>query len=466
MIIYKALASARQFLLRHKADIVLVLAASGVLISKATAQDRNIQTVAIIVAGVIGVIIAIQVFFSILCWLFWKWNSVEVKKRLQQSRFVAAVFGLAPFFIDRSMTLAGVLIYTICAIAWPMAIAVAFNIKYPKTIRRFHAITSPQVAPLIPHSLAVLAAATSFIAWSEGVRLIAAPRATLTTTDNMTMIACLVGALAIILIPTIHLLFWEPTDKREVGHIVQSSRDGLPRLEWSQLAGGLVSEAHDDSRGRLMGYLGVVIIGTIAGLATGSLENMVLGTLLAAWLGAFGLRGAGSLVMHGETLKAVPHQITRSERAQEMTPLTERQDCAAYLEVQNADLMFVVEQGDRDAGTMQIVERVPFNSFLNFEEGSHHEWFKSRISTSEVRDWGVIIAQSSIGRVVLVAQSVNDKAWLIELLSRLQTTFIEQREAMLQAVAAASAGKPSGSRVAGASGNDGVIEHSAPTRRF
>ncbi len=77
---------------------------------------------------------------------------------------------------------------------------------------------------------------------------------------------------------------------------------------------------------------------------------------------------------------------------------------------------------------------MPFDSFGNFEEGSHKQWFRPRGAVTATLDWGVIVAQSSVGRIVLVAESVDEQAWLIELLVKLQTTFIAPRDDMLQAL--------------------------------
>lgn len=48
-------------------------------------------------------------------------------------------------------------------------------------------------------------------------------------------------------------------------------------------------------------------------------------------------------------------------------------------------------------------------------------------------DWGVIVAQWNVGRVMRVAESVKDHASLTELLVKLQNTFIVPREQHLKA---------------------------------
>ncbi|MEQ1577667.1 MAG: hypothetical protein ABL894_08440, partial [Hyphomicrobium sp.] len=166
--------------------------------------------------------------------------------------------------------------------------------------------------------------------------------------------------------------------------------------------------------------------------ATGNAENMVFYAMAAAWLGALGLRGAGKFAMQGETLVHVPHTKTEDERREELTPVTRREDCEAFVEQGDGKLWFCVARGTASEGQLPVVERVPFDSFGNFEEGSHKQWFRPRGSVNETLDWGVIVAQSSVGRIVLVAESLHEQAWLIELLVKLQTTFIGPRDAMLQ----------------------------------
>lgn len=172
--------------------------------------------------------------------------------------------------------------------------------------------------------------------------------------------------------------------------------------------------------------------------------GMLFGFMLAALIGSFGLRGADKPVMQGDTLRLSPHTKTDEERLEESEPVTHYEICLAYLEVADDVIWFCVERGDFYTGQTSVVERVPWQSIGNFEEGSHKEWFRSRVDKRDVRDWGVIIAQSAVGRVLRVAESVDDRAWLIELLIKLQNMFIEPREAMLQAVAEAAAAKSIG----------------------
>jgi hypothetical protein len=230
-----------------------------------------------------------------------------------------------------------------------------------------------------------------------------------------------------------------------VGTVTESQRGGLPALAWSQLVATNETVASQDANGRFNLWVGGIVIASVLGLLWGGWENMLMVGLVSAWLGAFGLGGAGTLQMAGQSLQAVPYAKTEGDRREERTPVAKREDCEAFLEVDDKGIWFCVARGDKTKGALPIVERVPWDSFGNFEEGSHRQWFRPRASMSELADWGVIIAQSSVGRVALVAESLHEQAWLIELLVRLQNTFVGPRESMLQAVRDAAAEKRGGS---------------------
>ena len=68
------------------------------------------------------------------------------------------------------------------------------------------------------------------------------------------------------------------------------------------------------------------------------------------------------------------------------------------------------------------------NELVHFDEK------RKELFSIDLADWGVIVAQSSIGRIVLVAESLSEQAWLIELLVKLQNTFILPRDDMLQSL--------------------------------
>jgi hypothetical protein len=129
---------------------------------------------------------------------------------------------------------------------------------------------------------------------------------------------------------------------------------------------------------------------------------------------------------------------TTAQLRRETQPVTRLEDCAAFIEVDNGDAYFCLARVDTGSGNVAIAERVPWESFDNFEVGSHREWFRDRSSSSDMTDWGVIIAQSSVGRVLRVAESVRDHAQLVELLAVLQNAFVAPRIRLLRAIREAS----------------------------
>lgn len=217
-----------------------------------------------------------------------------------------------------------------------------------------------------------------------------------------------------------------------IGRITEAVRNDYPVLSWTQTVSTNDTVASYDTKIRFKLYLGMIAVAIVAGIASGNPENLLFYLIAVIWLGSLGLRGAGKYALQGQTLVHVPHSKTEAERREELTPLTRREDCEAYIEKQDGKLWFCVARGTAGQGPLPVVERVPFDSFGNFEEGSHKQWFRPRGTVSETLDWGVIVAQSSVGRIVLVAQSLNEQAWLIELLVKLQTTFIGPRDAMLR----------------------------------
>ena len=233
------------------------------------------------------------------------------------------------------------------------------------------------------------------------------------------------------------LAFWHLSRDRlkaSGGLITETPRNGYPMLSWSQTVSTSETVASNDTRLRFLIYLGMIGVAAFVGIASGNPESLMFYLIAAVWLGALGLRGAGKYALQGQTLVHIPHSKSESERREELTPMTRREDCEAYVEKHDEKLWFCVARGNAGQGALAVVERVPFDSFGNFEEGSHKQWFRPRGSVNETLDWGVIVAQSSVGRIVLVAQSLDEQAWLIELLVKLQTTFIGPRDGMLQAL--------------------------------
>ena len=114
---------------------------------------------------------------------------------------------------------------------------------------------------------------------------------------------------------------------------------------------------------------------------------------------------------------------TDRDRREELTPVMRREDCEAFLEIRDDTIFFCVARGDGGQKPLPVVEVVPWVSFGNFEEGSHKQWFRSKGAPDQMPDWDVIIAQSSVPRVVNVAESMNDHASMVELLTLLQQNF-------------------------------------------
>ena len=217
-------------------------------------------------------------------------------------------------------------------------------------------------------------------------------------------------------------------------------RNEMPCVSWSQDVGTSDTLAGVDSRMRLFILLGAVLIAAVLGYRSGGMNGAGLYAFTTFIIGSFGLRYAGKPDLQ---LQISPHHKTEGERRQELTPVTRREDCEAFLQAQGDTIFFSIARGDKRRGALPVVETIPWTSFENFEEGSHKQWFRSRGMPDEMPDWGVIVAQSKVPRVVKVAESVNDHAGLVELLSALQQVFTGQsRERILAAFAEASAEGP------------------------
>jgi hypothetical protein len=212
------------------------------------------------------------------------------------------------------------------------------------------------------------------------------------------------------------------------GRLVQvgGDRRGYPTLSWTQRIASDETIASAD-RKRRFGYLGwVLVAGAVFGIyqegPKGNWSNVFYAVALFGWLGLHFMRPKASLD---------PHDPEHAKR-EENTPVARTEDCEAFVAENDGALFFCIARGDKSTGTLALVEHVPWDSFGNFEEGTHKQWFRSRTSTDSLIDWDVIIVQSSKGRVVEVAQSVGDHASLVELLGQLQITFIEGRAAALR----------------------------------
>jgi hypothetical protein len=239
---------------------------------------------------------------------------------------------------------------------------------------------------------------------------------------------------------------------RPFGGITEGVKNGLPSLSWSQESGSDETAGDAMTKGLWQVYgmliVGAAIIGYFSGKPASAWENAFFGAIVGALIGAAGV---------GEGLKLY------QDRRFSATPLLRQEDCEAFIEFAGGEYWFCVARGDKRSGALPVVERVPWTSFSNFEEGSHSQWFRVRGSTNELADWGVIIAQSTVGRVVKVAESVTGHASLIELLVQLQNLFVMPRDATLRRLREAERGN-----LPKSTPNTGQAppENDVPIRRF
>jgi hypothetical protein len=206
---------------------------------------------------------------------------------------------------------------------------------------------------------------------------------------------------------------------------VQGYRNNYPLLTWTQETGTRESYAANLARVSWYIWLGFTGLGAAIGWSVGGAPGALAGGLGGLWFGSHGMPGAARPDMKGNYS---PYVKTDADRKAEVMPVTRREDCEAFVEERGGVLHFCVACGDLSKGPLAVAESVPWDSFQNFEEGSHKQWFRARGVADDMLDWGVIIAQSNLGRVVRVAESVHDHAWLVELLVKLQNTFIADRE--------------------------------------
>lgn len=226
---------------------------------------------------------------------------------------------------------------------------------------------------------------------------------------------------------------------RDFGMVSEATRNDFPSLAWAQVVG--TGESIGQNQDRMLRF--VMPIMALAGAALGyyfggwSWEGLLIGAFVGGWFGSLAPRDAAvpdfRLPIQGSAgAPPTPRPLTDQERQQLTQPVTRREDCEAFLEESGDALYFCVACGDKSKGVLPVVERVPWDSFINFEESSHKQWFRARGVASDMLDWGVIIAQSNTGRIVRVAESVHDHAGLIELLVKLQNTFVTGREVRLK----------------------------------
>lgn len=224
-----------------------------------------------------------------------------------------------------------------------------------------------------------------------------------------------------------------------VGGVGLGPRDSFAFLAWSQQVGAGESIEQNQARWTRVAQLIVIVAGGVIGAFAGSGGGMIVGLFIGGWLASLAPRDAVApdfrLPIQGSAggAPAAPRPLTEDERRQLVQPVTRREDCEAFVVERDGILYFCIARGDMSKGALPVVEAVPWDSFQNFEEGSHRQWFRSRSLADNMPDWGVIVAQSNIGRVVGVAESVHDHAGLVELLVKLQNTFVVPREPKMRA---------------------------------
>jgi hypothetical protein len=214
-----------------------------------------------------------------------------------------------------------------------------------------------------------------------------------------------------------------------IGPVVQGERNGVQSLSWRQVVGTGHTKAGAHARSERFALNTALALGAAAGWWAGGIAGAGIAAFAGFWLVGLGLRNAPTPDFRGGW---TPHTPTARERREDVEPVTRTEDCEAFLEVINNEIHFCIARGDKSVGPLPVVECVPWDSFSNFEEGSHKQWFRPRGEVDDRLDWGVIIAQSNVGRIIRVAESVYDHAGLIELLVTLQNTFITPREEMLR----------------------------------
>lgn len=368
-------------------------------------------------------------------WLL-RWATRSEQTAFASARVVAVLCGIAPFFdpwSDRDISGWGGLVVLANIWLWAAAVAVGAH-RMRGWLSRLSSNWSDKGMLLLFLLLAAfIVGMVMYKLWADGVRVSRNPVASATLADIAAMwLRLIIPPLVVGGITWLVFRRQTSSDDETFGLIVEGRRNDSPMLSWSQERGTDDTLASQDAQGRFKLWMRFIAFGAIVGLSTGRIENLFLGAFAATWLGAFGMRGAGSLKMSGDTLQHVPYSPKPDDRREEMTPVTQREDCEAFLREHEGVIHFYLARGDKSKGPLPLAEAVPWDSFGNFEEGSHRQWFRSRGNPSELADWGVIIAQSSTGRVVRVAESVHSHAMLVELLVKLQNTFILPREKILQ----------------------------------
>lgn len=196
--------------------------------------------------------------------------------------------------------------------------------------------------------------------------------------------------------------------------------NGLPSISWEQIAGSTETLADSRTSGFNGALVVFVLIGGLSGYFLSQPDNALRNTLIGM---------ATCLLLGFHALGRFASELTPNEKS---SPVTRTERCRMLVEEGDGTLMFVIARGAGDSDDLPIVARLPLDSFSNFEEGTHKQWFRSRSTTAELNDWGVIVLQTRSGDVVPVAESVDAQYELTKLLGLFQMHIVEPREQLMQ----------------------------------
>jgi hypothetical protein len=196
--------------------------------------------------------------------------------------------------------------------------------------------------------------------------------------------------------------------------------NGLPYISWEQTAGSTETLAQRSTSEFYVSFVALMLIGGASGFFLSKPETVFQNTLIGIFVG---------LLLGGQGLGQFNKELTQHEKSK---PVTREERCKVFVEEADSGLMLVVARGPGDCESLPIVDRVPLDSFSNFEEGSHRQWFRDRVGNAELVDWGVIVLQTRSGDVISIAESVDAQYELTKLLGLLQTHIVEPRDQLIE----------------------------------
>ncbi len=249
------------------------------------------------------------------------------------------------------------------------------------------------------------------------------------------------------------------------GEVQVLQRQGFPHLRWVQDVGTGESESSLHARG--VWYVYVMVVGATGLLSLYSGSSLVEslfyallagGVLTGLWRRSGAVDAAGYPVFPG------------GERAG-ATPSYVREQCDAFVESRSNDgLHFVIEKKSLKGDL--TTSSVPLADLGSFELSSHSEWLRSQADKMpNMRDWGIIVCETTSSGVLVIAEWVHDRKWLADLRAQLSAVFDgEKKLAMLDAWEAdnsrgfADSKKEDGVR--GQTASSSNTDHTTPRRRF